>query len=284
MTREGRLAGKTAFIAGGAGSIATAVAKLFVEDGAVVALMDTRKDVLERRIDALQKSHVGARVEALIGDACEEKSLGAGLRKAYDIQGRLDIIVATIGGTPGFVPLLMQTPEAFDAVLNSNMTSAFLVIRSGVPLMEAGGSIVCISSIAATRTLRFHSTYNAAKAGLDHLIHAAADELGSAGIRINGVRPGLTRTDATTRLFDNPQLLQQWLEWIPLGRTGMPEDIAQAVRFLAGPESAWITGQILSVDGGQELRGNPDLTEVVSNIYGQTAIDAVRRGKPDKAG
>jgi NAD(P)-dependent dehydrogenase (short-subunit alcohol dehydrogenase family) len=191
----------------------------------------------------------------------------------------LDIVVATVGGGHGFKPLLMLDAETFRAQFQRNVISAFLAVRTAVPLMEPGGAIVCISSNAGKMPFAYLAGYHTAKGGLENFVRAAAEELGPAGIRINAVRPGLTRADRTGHLFE-AEILAKFVAEYPLGRAGEPDDIGAAVRFLAGPESSWMTGQSFAADGGQELRKNPDLSELVARNFGQGALDAARRGKP----
>jgi NAD(P)-dependent dehydrogenase (short-subunit alcohol dehydrogenase family) len=123
------------------------------------------------------------------------------------------------------------------------------------------------------------AAYHVAKAALEALVRAAAEELGQAGIRVNAVRPGMTRSSATGPMFAQPATLAPFLAEYPLGRLGEPEDIAGAVRFLAGPESGWMTGQCFAVDGGNELRRNPDLTPMVEAMLGPEQFAAQRAGK-----
>jgi NAD(P)-dependent dehydrogenase (short-subunit alcohol dehydrogenase family) len=99
--------------------------------------------------------------------------------------------------------------------------------------------------------------YCAAKAALDHLVRAAANELGARGYRFNAIRPGVVRTGATVQIFESPPVVNSFLERVPLGRLGEPDEVAQAIRYLLGPESRWTTGQSFAVDGGNELRGAP---------------------------
>jgi NAD(P)-dependent dehydrogenase (short-subunit alcohol dehydrogenase family) len=277
MSGNNALAGKTAFVTGGAGGIGRNSARLLLRDGAAVLIMGRRKDALETTRSWLLEAVPDGKVEIHAGDALEEKQVRAGLAKAYDMQGRLDILVPTVGGG-SFKPLLMLDADSFRAELNYNIISAFLVVRYGVPMME-GGSIVCISSTAATLPFAYLPAYHTSKGGLENFIRAAAEELGSAGVRINAVRPGLTRSDATGGMFDNPGILDRFIAEFPLGRAGEPEDIAQAVRYLAGPESSWVTGQSFAVDGGNEIRKNPDLSDMIALMFGQEALDTVRRGK-----
>jgi NAD(P)-dependent dehydrogenase (short-subunit alcohol dehydrogenase family) len=277
MTGNNALAGKTAFVTGGAGGIGRNSAKLLLRDGAAVLIMGRREEALEKTRGWLLEAVPGGKVEIHAGDALEEKDVRAGLAKAYGMQGRLDILVPTVGGG-SFKPLLMLDADSFRAELNYNIISAFLAVRYGVPMME-GGSVVCISSTAATLPFAYLPAYHTSKGGLENFVRAAAEELGSAGVRVNAVRPGLTRSDATGGMFETPGILDRFIAEFPLGRAGEPEDIAQAVRYLAGPESSWVTGQSFAVDGGNEIRKNPDLSDMIALMFGQEALDTVRRGK-----
>lgn len=276
MTRL--LSGKTAFVTGGSGGIGSASAKLLLQDGAEVLLMGRRIDALEATRARLIDEVPGARIALHAGDAGQQADVEAGLDKAVAMSGRLDILVPTVGGG-GFKPLLMHDADSFRAELDYNIITAFLAVRYGVPRMKDGGTIVLISSTAAIMPFPWLGAYCTAKGGLEQFLRTAADELGSANVRINAIRPGMTKSDATGPMFDNPDVIQPFIDQMPLGRAGMPEDIARGVRFLAGPESGWVTGQSFAVDGGHELRRNPDLTNVARAIFGDAAIDAVQQGK-----
>jgi NAD(P)-dependent dehydrogenase (short-subunit alcohol dehydrogenase family) len=219
-----------------------------------------------------------ARVEIHAGDAVKEEDVKAGIEKAHAMQDRLDIVVPTVGGG-GFSPLLLSTAENFRHAFDINVVSTFLAVRYGVPLMEPGGSIVCISSTAAKLPFAYLAAYHTAKGALENFVRAAAEELGSAGIRVNAVRPGLTRSDGTGGMFGNQAVLDSFIAEFPLGRAGEPEDIAAAVRYLAGPESSWVTGQSFAVDGGNEIRKNPDLSAMVAQMIGADKLAALKRGK-----
>jgi NAD(P)-dependent dehydrogenase (short-subunit alcohol dehydrogenase family) len=277
MSGNNALAGKTAFITGGAGSIGSHCAKLLLRDGAAVLIMGRRQEALEKTKAWLLEATPDGQVEIHAGDACEEKDVRAALDQAFAMRNRLDIIVPTVGGG-GFKPLLMLDAATFEAELKVNIISAFLAVRYGVPMME-GGSIVCISSTAATLPFAYLPAYHTSKGGLENFIRAAAEELGSAGVRINAVRPGLTRSDATGPMFATPDIIGRFIAEFPLGRAGEPDDIAQAVRYLAGPESSWVTGQSFAVDGGNEIRKNPDLSDMIALMIGQEKLDVLKRGK-----
>ncbi len=145
--------------------------------------------------------------------------------------------------------------------------------------MQPGGSIMCISSTAAKLPFNGLAAYHTAKGGLENLVRAAAEELGAAGIRVNAVRPCLTRSKRVSYLLTDDKIFERFLDEFPLRRAGAPIDIGQAVRYLAGPESSWVTGQSFAVDGGQELRKNPGLSHMLEANVGPEAWAAVKRGK-----
>jgi len=170
--------------------------------------------------------------------------------------------VANAGGGVGAGPLVMTDLETWNATLALTLTSTLSTIKHSAPIMSRGGNggaIVAVSSIAGHMTHRNLGQYAVAKAGVEMLVRNAADELGRFGIRVNGVRPGLVPTEMAAGLEQNDAVREDYLAQMPLGRLGKPEDIAAAVRFLAGPEAGWITGQLLGVDGGHSLRRGPDL-------------------------
>mgnify|MGYP001119822937 FL=1 len=252
------LAGKTALVTGGSGGIGTACARALVADGARVVIMGRRKELLEASRDRILGEFPDARVEIAVGDAGQEDDVRAALQQAHAMADRLDIVIPTVGGS-GFAPFLSTKVEDLRRDLDLNITTAFIAMQLAAPMMTNGGSIVCISSTAATMPFPALSTYCTAKAGLEGLIRTVADELAALNIRVNAICPGLTRSNATTDMFANPVVIERFLDQTPLKRTGEPEDIAAAVAYLAGPASAWVTGQSFAVDGGQELRRNPDL-------------------------
>ena len=138
------------------------------------------------------------------------------------------------------------------------------------------GPFDAISSIAAVATHRYMTPYNVSKAGLEMLVRQVADELGGVGIRANAVRPSLVPTDISAGLTAVPEIVDDYLEQMPLHRLGTTEDIASVVRFLAGPESSWITGVCISADGGHHLRRGPNLDGVMRMVFG----DAVSPSGP----
>ena len=272
----------TAIVTGANGGIGTASSELLLRDGATVMILARRRKELEETKAELLAAVPDGQVEIFVGDGMVEKDIETAFAQAYAINNRLDIVVATVGGGNGFKPMLMLDAETFRAQFDRNVVSAFLAIRYGAPLMQPGGSIVCISSTAAKLPFNGLAAYHTAKGGLENLIRAAAEELGAAGIRVNAVRPGLTRSKRVGYLFTDDTIFNKFLDEFPLRRAGMPADIGYAVRYLAGPEAAWVTGQSFAVDGGQELRRNPDLSHMLETNVGKDAFAAVKRGKIPK--
>lgn len=272
------LAGKTALVTGASSGMGKASARLLAQDGAAVVIMGRRQDMLERALEELRSQVPDARIEAFAGDAAQETSARAALEKAFSLDDRLDIIVSAVGKGAYKPVLLLEEADMLDEYRAEVMT-AFYMIRHGVPLMQPGGSIVCVSSTAGTLPCAGLAPYAAAKAALEMFVKVAALEMGQAQIRINAVRPGFTRSEGTTFMFENSEILRSYTDFIPMGRGGESEDLARAIRFLAGPESGWVTGQIFAADGGQELKGFPDPSSLLDMIYGENVMQQLRRGK-----
>lgn len=250
------LAGMSALVTGGGGGFGRTSGLVLAQDGAAVTLMGRTRATLERARDIIMGECPDARVALHAGDALDEGDVAAAVASAAAFGGGLDIVVSTVGGG-SYADIDMRPHAAFMRDLEVNVGSAALAVRTAVPRMERGGAFVFISSTAAVLPFMKLASYCAGKAALDHYVRAAANELGSRGIRLNCVRPGLTHTDGLDAHFQNRAYVEGFLPLIPLGRTGVPLDIGTAVRFLAGPEASWVTGQSLAVDGGNELRGAP---------------------------
>lgn len=281
MAGSDALAGQAALITGGGGGIGSASAKWLARDGAAVMLMGRTEATLAKARDAIRDEVPGATVEYTVGDALRSDELGAALEAAEALADRLAIAVSVVGGGTMKPLLMFDEVEALEE-MRRNIVSAFLVIRNATPLMTrgGGGSIVCISSDAAKIPWPFLTLYNTTKSGVEGLVRGAALELAPLGIRVNAVRPGLVKTDTTKDgLFKNQPVIEQFLEQKPLGRTGVPDDIAAGVRYLAGPESAWVTGQSIGIEGGNELTRAPYLEALVRKRFGDEAIDAALSGR-----
>ena len=281
MADQKVLSGQAAFVTGGGGGIGSASAAWLARDGAAVVIMGRTAATLveaKRRIE--EQAGPGASVEYVTGDALDPAAVEAGLKAAAAL-GRLSMALSVVGGGT-MKPLLMFDADEVTEELRRNVVSAFLVVRHATPLMAegGGGSIVLISSDAAKIPWPFLATYNTSKSGVEGLVRGAAVELAPLKVRVNAVRPGLVETDTTRGgLFANKAVIDQFLEEKPLRRTGVPDDIAAGVRYLLGPESSWVTGQSLGIEGGNELTRAPYLEGLVRKRFGDAAIDAALAGK-----
>jgi NAD(P)-dependent dehydrogenase (short-subunit alcohol dehydrogenase family) len=256
---EKALAGMTAIVTAASSGIGTACARALAHDGASVLINARRADALAQVREAILRQIPDARIEVFVGDACLEADVKGMVEAAFSIAGCLDIAVPAVGGGGSFGSILDIDPADFASQLDLNVLSVVHMIRQAVPKMKSGGSIVCLSSSTVPRPLPNLIPYSVAKAGLEMLVRLMGEELGPRGIRVNAVRPGLTRADSTAAYFADPALLKDFVSQVPLRRGGEPDDIARAVRFLAGPEAAWVTGHCLSADGGQCLPGFPSI-------------------------
>jgi NAD(P)-dependent dehydrogenase (short-subunit alcohol dehydrogenase family) len=284
-TIDGRqpLRGMRALITGGGGAIGGAAAELLALDGAHVLLAGRTRSKLER---------VGERVREAIGsgagsldlmemDALDEDAVIATTERAGGSEGRIDMAVAVVGGGAVPRPVLAQSVASLEQTLMVNIASTFLILKHAGTKMVAGGggSIVAVSSMQATESAPMFGPYCAAKAGLEMLCRVAADELGSAGVRVNVVRPGLVRNGNPGHLSEDPEAVDRYMVEQPIARPGEAMDIGHAIRYLAGPESSWVTGQSITVDGGTSLRRFPDLTEV----WAHRGVDMSLPGKSGTA-
>jgi NAD(P)-dependent dehydrogenase (short-subunit alcohol dehydrogenase family) len=262
--RGGALAGRVALVTGGGSSIGLACAAALLVDGArvVIAGRDTQR--LDRAATDLARRH-GARVGWVQADVTDTESVAALVAGVLSWGQHLDICVASAGGAVA-APVLDATLDEMRRPFTLNLVGTHLTLAHAAAAMTRGGSIVAISSHSSTLSFRGLAGYCASKAALDMLVRVAADELGERGVRVNAVRPGLTRRDAPSPILDDPIARGYYDERTPLGRQGVPDDTAEAVRFLAGPESSWVTGQCLTVDGGLTLRGAPDLAVVMERF------------------
>jgi len=276
----GEFTGRHALITGGSGGIGGATARQFLKDGGSVSLLGRRLSALQQTADRLREE-LGAQVkiQLLQADALKAEDIKQAMQSSHDFAGRLDICVSTVGGG-AIKPLLMHDENSFMEELKLNVQSAFLILKYATPWMrKSGGSIVCVSSDAAKLVFPWLPAYTTAKSGLEGLVRAAAEELSPFKIRVNAVRPGLTRTEATQDLYENAELYRAFAQEKPLGRLGEPEDIANGIRYLAGPESSWVTGQSFAIEGGNELRKAPDMSAMVEQIFGEEAFNKVKQGE-----
>jgi NAD(P)-dependent dehydrogenase (short-subunit alcohol dehydrogenase family) len=262
------LAGHSALITGGGSGIGLGCARHLARDGATVVLAGRSEERLAAGVASILTDLPDAEVHTVRCDVTDEAAVAEACSVAAGV-GAFTMCVANAGfGSAS--PFHLTTLDDWNSVLGTNLTGAFLTMKHAVPHLAAngGGSIVAVSSIAAPLTHRFMSAYCVSKAGLEMLVKQVADELGASGVRANAVRPGLVPTDATITLTTTDVIRDDYLAQMPLARTGTDDDVAALVRFLLGPESSWITGQCIGVDGGHSVRRGPDISPVMEMVFG----------------
>ena len=208
-----------------------------------------------------------------VGDTADEAAVAAAVAAA-DAVAPLGLVVAS-AGRGGLGPMVGTPIEEWNDIVATNLTGTFLLFKhAGAALARnGGGSMVAISSIAAAVTHPFMGPYCITKAAIDALVRQFADELGRAGVRVNSVRPGIVDTDLVSMIMDDEQVMASYLENMPVARPGHVDDVAAAVRYLLGPESSWVTGTSLSIDGGHHLRRGPDFEPAARAFFGDDAVE-----------
>lgn len=271
----GPLVGQAALVTGGGSGIGLACARHLLRDGASVTLAGRSEQRVRGAAGELEsEAPAGATVQWVVCDVANEDDVVAAVEYASKPLGGLHLAVAS-AGTGSLGPVTAMPLEAWDSVIGTNLTGAFLTMKHTCAAMAraGGGSFVGMSSIAAPLTHPFMAAYCVSKAGLETLVRTAADELGRANVRVNAVRPGLVPTELAAPLEQDPQVLADYLDCMPISRTGTVDDVAALVRFLCGPESSWITGQCIGVDGGHTLRRGPNIEHWARAVYGDEVVD-----------
>jgi NAD(P)-dependent dehydrogenase (short-subunit alcohol dehydrogenase family) len=255
------LDGLHSVVIGGGSGIGLGSARLLARDGSHVTIVGRREEKLRGAAELLRSE--GLAVAWMACDAMVADEVRA-VVEASSGDGALHIAVVVPGGG-SISPVLLYGDDQFSHEVDLNVRPVYLLLKyAGQALIRSGaGSFVAISSSAAAFSARYLASYSAGKAAVDQLVKVAANELGQYGVRVNSVRPGMTRTPATEAAFANLSMSAEFIAGQPIGRGGEVEDVAQAVRYLAGPESSWVTGQCLSVDGGHTLRSFVDYAKLV---------------------
>lgn len=237
----GKLESKVAVITGATSGMALATAKLFVNEGAYVFITGRRKDELDAAVKA-----IGRNVTGVQGDAANFADLDRLFEKVQAEKGHIDIVFAS-AGTASFAPLGQVTEEQFDQMFDLNAKGTFFTVQKALPLLRDHASIIMTGTIATIKGMPNLSAYGASKAGLRVFAKAWTNELKERGIRVNVISPGPidTAVFAGNEEFKNYMAAQ-----IPLGRLGLPEEIATTALFLASTDSGFITGTEIYVDGG----------------------------------
>jgi NAD(P)-dependent dehydrogenase (short-subunit alcohol dehydrogenase family) len=262
MATDG-ISGRSALVTGGGSGIGFGAARRLAVDGAHVTICGRTEEKLRKAAEAIAADldgTGGGSVHWVVADVTVEEQVAAAVTAAREPTGQLDILFANAGGSFHMGPFAEADVDAIRATVDLNLVGTALCIKHAVPAMReaGGGSIIGMSSGAGHFPHRYLWAYGAAKAGIDMLCRSAAEELGGDGIRVNTVRPGIVDDELMAPITGGGALLDDYLAAMPLGRVGQVDDIAAAVRFLAGPESSWITGVCLPIDGGHHLRKGAD--------------------------
>jgi NAD(P)-dependent dehydrogenase (short-subunit alcohol dehydrogenase family) len=268
-SEDGSLTGMAALVTGGEGAIGLACARRLAADGATVTICGQSEQCLKLSAEAYDLRYV-------IADVTDEDQIASAVADAA-ASGPLRIVIASAGGSASIGPLSQLNSTGWRVTLDLIATGTMLTLKYAAQEMArgGGGSFIAVSSIAATTIHRWFGAYGPANAAVDHMVALAADELGGIGIRVNGIRPGIVEAELVAGIADPVPVLDDYLACIPLSRVGAPADVAETARFLAGPESGWITGEMINVDGGQHLRRGPDYTALFEPMFGAAALSGL---------
>lgn len=243
--------GKIALVTGGSRGIGRAIALKLAEAGCDVAILYAgREDAARETVEALEG--MGVRAMSVRCDVSDEAQADAAVCAVTEQLGAVDILVNNAGIVRDGLTMRMRT-EDFRAVLDVNLTGAFHMIRACLPgfVRRRSGRIINITSVSGMMGNPGQANYASSKAGLIGLTKTVAREVASRGITVNAVAPGFIETDMTASM--SGAALEKGLAAVPMGRIGSAEDVACAVRFLAGDEAGYITGCVLKVDGGMYI-------------------------------
>jgi len=243
------LNGKSALITGASRGIGRAIAVDLARNGADVALVGRDREALDETVAAVIAARADARAHVIVADVADEAAVQAAVAETIATFGKVDIAIANAGQSIDGLMLRFKSAD-LDLLLDVNLKSAFYLCAAVTkPMVKArSGAIVLVSSIVGVAGNAGQAVYGATKAGLLGLARSLAKELGSRNVRVNAVAPGLIETAMTAKMPEAARA--HYLQTIPLGRLGNPEDVSGVVTFLCSDASRYLTGQTIVVDGG----------------------------------
>lgn len=257
------MSGQIAVVVGGASGIGWATAQKMAREGWRVTIADRNTELASQRAAELGEPHTWAAVEVT-----DEAAVAKLFDDVVAREGGLHAVVSCAGFS-NFGLITDLDAEQFRSVIDVCLNGAFLVIKHAGRHLGEGGTLVSLSSLNARQPAIGMSAYCSAKAGLSMLTQVAALELGPRGIRVNAVAPGFVHTPLTEGAAAVPGVVEEYVENTALGRAGTPEDIAEAVVFLCSPQSSWMTGEILDLNGGAHLKRYPDINGHLTRLMNQ---------------
>ena len=245
-----RLKDKVALITGGARGIGRAIALTFAREGADIAVADVNLEIAQQTV--LEIQDLGRKAMALEMDVTNYEKVEEGVNKILDKMGKVDILVNNAGITKDNLLLRMSQAD-WDAVINVNLKGTFNCIKAVTKPMikQRSGRIISIASIIGLMGNPGQANYAASKAGIIALTKTVAKELASRNVNANAVAPGFIQTEMTAKLSE--EVKKKMLEAIPLAKLGTPQDVANICLFLASDEASYITGQVITIDGGMVM-------------------------------
>jgi NAD(P)-dependent dehydrogenase (short-subunit alcohol dehydrogenase family) len=273
---------RTYLVTGGGSGIGKGVAAGLALSGANVVIVGRNVERLAAAAAEITEatasagSTIGA-VMAQPADVTDEDQVAGLIEAAVAWNGGLHGVVHCAGGSETIGPVTQIDSEAWRRTVDLNVNGTMYVLKHSAREMVrgGGGSFVGISSIAASNVHRWFGAYGVSKSALDHLMMLAADELGPSWVRVNGIRPGLIRTELVEVLLSSPEVSEDYRQCTPLPRVGEVTDVANLAMFLLSDAAGWITGQVINVDGGHGLRRGPDLSGMLEPLFGADGLRGV---------
>ncbi|RDH78730.1 SDR family NAD(P)-dependent oxidoreductase [Mycolicibacterium moriokaense] len=271
------LAEKTVLVTGGGSGIGKGVAAAAAAAGAKVMIVGRNADKLAAAAEEIAPTEGDGAVLYEPADVTNEDEVGRVVEAATAWTGKLHGVVHCAGGSETIGPVTQIDSELWRRTVDLNINGTMYVLKHAAREMVrgGGGSFIGISSIAASNTHRWFGAYGVSKAGIDHLMQLAADELGPSWVRVNCIRPGLIKTELVAPVLDSPQLSADYAACTPLPRPGEVSDIANAALFLLSDAASYITGQIINVDGGVLVRRGPDYSSMLEPLFGADGLRGV---------